>query len=198
MNRDQQSAAAQFERDEIEAARQAGLLGDHCSEREVAALLVLRRRWRQEPDLLDLSPDERRLKFARWLVEHGRLSEDDGSGLLDFAFSQEIKPGGMLPAAAGASKCPACRDVPAANRDPSDAGQQLTPRRAGAQALKLLQRVWSVVRGVAVWLFAPDDRWDGYYRPYLSPYTPYPPYPPGRPWPSFNDPLLWRDVRHGR
>jgi hypothetical protein len=39
-------------------------------------LIALRQRLALRPTPVDLDIDERRLQFARWLVEHGRLSED--------------------------------------------------------------------------------------------------------------------------
>jgi hypothetical protein len=40
----------------------------------------LRRRAREQPDLLDLPLPVRRLQFARWLVEQGRMGETLDSG----------------------------------------------------------------------------------------------------------------------
>jgi uncharacterized membrane protein YeaQ/YmgE (transglycosylase-associated protein family) len=50
------------------------------SEGECERLCKLQRRYRDRPDMLDLPLDERRLRFARWMVDHGRLSEDAGAG----------------------------------------------------------------------------------------------------------------------
>jgi hypothetical protein len=42
---------------------------------EAQRLIALRDRLARQPAHVDFELDERRLIFARWLVEHGRLSE---------------------------------------------------------------------------------------------------------------------------
>jgi hypothetical protein len=50
-------------------------LDDHFTAEEAQRLNALRQRVVSQPVHLDLGFDARRLEFARWLVEQGRLSE---------------------------------------------------------------------------------------------------------------------------
>ncbi len=43
---------------------------------EIARLTVIRSRFRGHPNCVEYALDERRLAFARWLVETGRLREE--------------------------------------------------------------------------------------------------------------------------
>jgi len=43
---------------------------------EIEHLITWRTRYRAQTDRLDVSAEEVRLQFARWLVEHGRLGEE--------------------------------------------------------------------------------------------------------------------------
>ena len=43
---------------------------------EIEHLITWRTRYRARTDRLDVSAEEVRLQFARWLVEHGRLGEE--------------------------------------------------------------------------------------------------------------------------
>ena len=45
------------------------------SPKEALRLTALRERFGGQPEYLELDINERRLQFARWLVEHGRLGE---------------------------------------------------------------------------------------------------------------------------
>ncbi len=60
------------------------LLGRFSAD-EIVRLTTLRLRCRERPDALDQPIPERRLQFARWLVEHGRLGENIESGEADRA-----------------------------------------------------------------------------------------------------------------
>jgi hypothetical protein len=51
-------------------------LDDRFTAEEVQRLTALRQRVNVQPMHLDLGIDVRRLEFARWLVEHGRLGEE--------------------------------------------------------------------------------------------------------------------------
>lgn len=49
---------------------------DDFTAEEKERLLALCQHFSSHPEYLELGIDERRLTFARWLVEHGRLSEE--------------------------------------------------------------------------------------------------------------------------
>lgn len=46
------------------------------TEDEIARLVDLSRRFHDHGQYIELDLDERRLEFARWLVQHNRLRED--------------------------------------------------------------------------------------------------------------------------
>jgi hypothetical protein len=50
-------------------------LGGNFSKDEVARLTNLRRNFYEHTEYLERVIDERRLEFARWLLDHGKLSE---------------------------------------------------------------------------------------------------------------------------
>lgn len=49
---------------------------DDFTAEEKERLLALCQHFSAHPEYLELGIDERRLTFARWLVEHGKLSEN--------------------------------------------------------------------------------------------------------------------------
>lgn len=49
---------------------------DDFTVEEKERLLALCQHFSAHPEYLEFGIDERRLTFARWLVEHGKLSED--------------------------------------------------------------------------------------------------------------------------
>ena len=60
------------DKDELEKLRKAGL-----KSQEIAQLCQLRRNY--QPDAQDRAPlDQSRLNFVRWLLSHGKLSEQNG------------------------------------------------------------------------------------------------------------------------
>lgn len=50
-------------------------LGANFSAAEVARLVDLRRSVHEQTEFLERVIDQRRLEFARWLLDHGKLSE---------------------------------------------------------------------------------------------------------------------------
>jgi hypothetical protein len=60
---------------ETETTCQPLVLDGHFSTEEITRLHALRQHVLSHPASLELGIDERRLTFARWLVEHGKLSE---------------------------------------------------------------------------------------------------------------------------
>lgn len=57
---------------------------------EIDRLSKLQLRYRAQPDRLDLPLDECRLRFARWLVEHGRMGEDDDTAFKGPPWEEEM------------------------------------------------------------------------------------------------------------
>lgn len=51
-------------------------IDDDFTPEEKERLLAVSQHFSAHPEYLESGIDERRLTFARWLVEHGRLSED--------------------------------------------------------------------------------------------------------------------------
>jgi hypothetical protein len=58
-----------------EGIERLDLLTWRCSSDEISRLSALQMRYREQLDRRNLQLDEFHLRFARWLVEHGRLSE---------------------------------------------------------------------------------------------------------------------------
>ena len=58
------------------ASQPAELDTAQFTEDEIARLNDLSQRFQHHVGYFELELDERRLEFARWLVQHGRLSED--------------------------------------------------------------------------------------------------------------------------
>lgn len=54
----------------------AGVTDDDFTPEEKERLLALCQHFSSHPHYLEYGIDERKLTFARWLVEHGKLSED--------------------------------------------------------------------------------------------------------------------------
>jgi hypothetical protein len=57
------------------------LLSWRFSSVEIDRLSRLQLRFREHPQVIDFPLEERRLWFARWLVEHGRIGAGDGVGI---------------------------------------------------------------------------------------------------------------------
>lgn len=51
------------------------MLGDNFSVEEIAQLAALREHFQIHPQYWECGIDDRRLEFARWLVQHGKLNE---------------------------------------------------------------------------------------------------------------------------
>jgi hypothetical protein len=60
---------------ETDTTSQPPLLEGLFTTEEIARLHTLRQHFLSYPASLELGIDDRRLTFARWLVEHGKLSE---------------------------------------------------------------------------------------------------------------------------
>jgi uncharacterized membrane protein YeaQ/YmgE (transglycosylase-associated protein family) len=70
---------ASSQSDSAQSVQRLDLLSWRFSLPEIERLSTLQLRYREQPDSLDMPLDESRLRFARWLVEHGGIGEDDRS-----------------------------------------------------------------------------------------------------------------------
>src|SRR5215469_10412239 len=76
MHNNHPQAARHSQGDPAEGVQRPELLIRRFSPAEIQCLSLLQLLLRQRPSALDFPLEESRLQFARWLVEHGRLSED--------------------------------------------------------------------------------------------------------------------------
>jgi hypothetical protein len=181
----------QDRQDSYEGAAQKGMLGCRLSKGEIQSLLVLRLRWQQAPDACDLPADEPRLQFARWLVEHGKLSEGEGSRA-----HEPVCSGADVSPDSPREHEPVCvKDIPSelegcsTDERPQDQSQQ-SLCTVGMRIRQSLARIGAVGRKVATWLFVPSEPWD-------RSYGLYGPYPHVSPWSCMEDPLFWRHFGSG-
>lgn len=79
MHADDTLAAEHNESDAIEVIQRMDLLQRQFSKAEIEHLSNLQVRCRERHDALDLPLEVCRLRFVRWLVEHGKISEDNPS-----------------------------------------------------------------------------------------------------------------------
>jgi hypothetical protein len=142
------------------------LLTSRFSETEIQRLSRLQLRYRERPDARDMPIEESRLQFAHWLVEQGRLSEDDGSGVWKrLPESPEDMPDGCVDG-----------EMASARRQHREVGHRplfgaLSWVRQG------LTRAAGIGRGVGRWLFLPGEPgeaipWEMYGQfPYTGPWS---------------------------
>jgi hypothetical protein len=64
----------------MQGIQRIDVLLSRFSEDEIVRLSKLQVHYREQPPTFDQPLEERRLQFARWLVEHGRLSENTELG----------------------------------------------------------------------------------------------------------------------
>jgi hypothetical protein len=181
--------AQQELRAECAQLQRMGLRGVRFRQQEIEALVVLRHRWRQGPDASDLPAEDRRLKFARWLVEHGRLSEDDGgcaieetARAVDAAARKLLTSESSARLGRGSERRGIALSQAAVPQQTAGAGGQAAP---GGWWRGALRRVGARVGDIFTWLFVPGEHWDG------SPYE-FTPYPYMSPWSYMYDPLFWQ------
>jgi uncharacterized membrane protein YeaQ/YmgE (transglycosylase-associated protein family) len=79
LRNDEAPVAASSHSDSAQSVQRLDLLSWRFSLPEIESLSALQLRYRERPDSLDMPLDESRLRFARWLVEHGGIGEDDSS-----------------------------------------------------------------------------------------------------------------------
>ena len=200
-----ETQAAQRSQDEApEGIQRLELLAWRFTAAEIQSLSLLQLVHIQRPNALDQPLEEGRLKFARWLVEQGRLSEDVGSG-------PEVQP----PAADASILVPGQGNALTPSREISSGDQAGEPKEKNAeenaqeesseQRHFMLLGAWSRVRcGMAKvadcgrklgrLVFLPEDGDPG--RPYGS----YDPYDSrglygGVRWVT-EDPWYWMRLRH--
>ncbi len=63
------------QRSESQASRRPAAVATTFTPEEIAKLATLRTHLQSRAVSIELGLDDRRLAFARWLVEHGKLSE---------------------------------------------------------------------------------------------------------------------------
>jgi hypothetical protein len=172
----------------VESIQRLELLSWRFSQVEIDRLSQLQLQHRGHLDTLDLPIEEGRLQFARWLVERGRLSEDDGSGLWEPSWRQEPstekwpQPARTTASPAGASSEEPDREP--AHESESVDNQQCKDRRLSFVGVwmgmrKGLAGVAGIGRAVGSWLcqsgeavpWVPFDPYGLYgpYGPYGSP-----------------------------
>jgi hypothetical protein len=172
------------------------------SEAEIQSLSLLQLVRRQRPNALDQPLEEGRLRFARWLVDHGRLSEHvecplEGQPEEGETSDRSWRPG-CSPAPRECLPASDCASVPTLEQ---------APRNRPAEWRLLMFRAWSRVRrGMARMVDSgcePRQHLD-YVPGEGGPEDPcgtYDPYGPRGPYSSLgsvpNDPWLWLRFRHG-
>jgi hypothetical protein len=136
---DQLPAAPHNQRGSLRRIERADLLR-RFSEAEIQRLSELQVRFRDRPTALDapldLSAGECRLRFARWLVEHGRLNEEDEDDDADREEPQEQETSSDSGRQGRSSKPP--RDVP--DGDPDGERAPESTRRKHLEAWRLARR----------------------------------------------------------
>jgi hypothetical protein len=144
MQNNHAQAARHSQGDPPDGVQRLELLLRRFSPNEIQCLSLLQLLLRQRPSALDFPLEEPRLQFARWLVEHGQLSED-------VAASQEA------PASAeakldevrirGGSPGPSRTLLSAATSDePPGAQADSTWKIGGVRWLGSLSHAWSALR----------------------------------------------------
>jgi hypothetical protein len=187
----------------LEGVQRLELLSWRFSEAEVMNLSLLQLLRRQRPNVLDLPVEASRLQFARWLVEHGRLSEDVPSGAVetfcaDAAAEASPYTGGAATHGWSVSAGDRARDAEAEDTELEDL-MDAEPQHPALRRIRSVAR-WCKSKAVACW--REMTRPDYPYPPYgmgswgtWGPYGVYDPYGPRTPWgsqhPITDSPWYW-------
>lgn len=175
-----------------EGVRCLELLSWRFSSAEIERLSRMQLLHRQHPDVLDMPLEESRLRFARWLVEHGRLNEDMESRLEGHSRSAAVS---VMVSGQGSES---------ATSDDISSGEHMdvlmpvnAPRRGSEHLHRVLLGAWSRIRrgmGKIAELGRELGRME-YPLDAWWPYGPYGPYDPNDgPHSITDDPWFWRHL----
>jgi hypothetical protein len=200
MQNDHAQAAKHSQGDPPDGVQHLELLLRRFSPAEIQCLSLLQLLLRQRPSALDFPLEEPRLQFARWLVEHGQLSEDVGASE-ESPVPPQPTPDEMRPQGGAPGPSRTLLSAATSREPPVDTTWTI----AGERWLGRLSRVWYALRrgitrvaNVAHEVERRDDAprkgppWsthgtDGPNRPRS---------PGGAAHPSSNVPWLWTRFRH--
>jgi hypothetical protein len=141
MQNNHAQAAKHSQGDPPDGVQRLELLLRRFSPAEIQCLSLMQLLLRQRPSALDFPLEEPRLQFARWLVEHGQLSEDRGTRQEGPA-SAEAVPGEGRPH--GGAPGPSSTLLSAATSDepPADSAWRIR----GERWLGTLSHAWFALR----------------------------------------------------
>jgi hypothetical protein len=201
-------AARRNENESSESIQRKELLWWRFSEAEIQRLSVLQLVHRERPSALDLPLEECRLRFARWLIENGRLSEHMGCRLEGQPWTREAE-GQAVGEAAEVLRCEGAVPTTRASQPADESGGEPPPQsaqgRRPADGRLILMGAWSRIRrgmarvaefGREVWRLDDLPEEGGTW----GPYSPWGPYGPRGPYGSASsvgdDPWRWMRYRH--
>lgn len=172
------------QRTSLEGVARSNLLRKHFSDAEIQRLCALQLRRRTRPETTDVSLDLCRLQFARWLVEHGALSEEMNRRL-------EVLP--WKEPASVASEAQGCTSSPRDGTSHGPLRDEVAPvsgrRRASKEWQLALQHTWTRIRNAlaraAEIAFVPDGA--AYRRGESGPWPPY--------WSSYSSGIYYGSER---
>jgi hypothetical protein len=205
MHNKETQAARSNQNESPEGIQRLELLMLRFSEAEIQSLSLLQLVHRQRPNALDQPLEECRLRFARWLVDNGRLSEHTECPLEGQKGQSEARETAETSSCPGDAPAPHDECLPASDCT-SEPTRESAQRNRPAEWRLILLRAWSRIRqGVARMA---DSRRELGQLDYLpgeggpgDPWSTYDPYGPRGPYSSMgsvpNDPWLWMRFRHG-
>ena len=115
MHNKETQAARSNQNESPEGIQRLELLMLRFSEAEIQSLSLLQLVHRQRPNALDQPLEECRLRFARWLVDNGRLSEHPECPLEGQKGQSEAREAAETPPCLGAAGAPYDECLPASD-----------------------------------------------------------------------------------
>jgi hypothetical protein len=200
-------AAGRNQNDSPAGIQRLELLWWRFSEAEIQCLSALQVVQRERPNALDLPLEECRLRFARWLIENGRLSEHMGCRLEGQPWvgeavgeaSEMLRCQGTVPAARASLPADERSDeaLPPSAQTHPPAQRRFDLMGAWSRIRRGMAKVAKFGRALGRMDYLSDDggTW-GLYVPW-NPYgawNPYGPYDSARS--VADDPWRWKRVRH--